>query len=1004
MRTQEIDIGGRSVISAALEFDTQIVDEVIVIAYGTTTRSQFAGSASVVRADEIQRVQTSNVTNALVGRVTGMQIASTSGQPGISDPTVRVRGIGSINAGSDPLIIVDGAPYSGTLENINAMDIESVTVLKDAVSNALYGARGANGVILITTRRGSAGEATIVVDAKWGVNTRASRDYNFVRNPALYYEMYYGGLVNFMVNSQGLDPARAHAEANRTMTLSGHDFGLGYNVYTVPAGQTLIGSNGRLNPAATLGNLVSHNVGTPDNPDIRQFYLTPDNWLKEAYKPSMRKEYNMSATSGTDKSSFFMSFGYLDNEGITANSNHKRITGRLRADHQVKPWMKMGGNMAYVHTNFNRLSNDGEERSSGNIFAFANRLAPIYPLYMRDGDGNIMVDGHGFQMFDYGDGRNAGSERPFLPNTNALQATILDTNSAEGNQLNATGFFEVTFLQDFKFLSSNTVTVNERRNTWVTNPFYGTYAPDNGRVTKEHLRWFDYSFQQLLTYAKGFDVHNFNVLIGHEYYRSQFFQLSGVKSNMFDPNNKELNGAILNAQPGSYTTDYMTDGYFSRLMYDYDRRYFLSLSYRRDATSRFHRDHQWGNFWSAGLAWSVVNEDFFNVPWVNMLRLKASYGEQGNDAIGDYRFVDTYDIVNSNGRPAAVPRTRGNEFISWEKYQNFNTGIDFSLLRNRLGGTIEFYNRKTSDMLFSFPLPPSFGWSSYFDNIGDMRNRGLEADLRGTPVQIGTFSWDVRVNLTTQKNKIIRLPEERKTRKLSDTYGYSSGNHYFGEGKPLFTFMYIEYAGVNEIGLPQYWKDITEGVGDDGFPIVIGRELVTNASDATDYLHGTALPDLFGGFGTTLNFRGFDFSVDFVYQIGGYVYDLDYANAMIVPEATRKGTAFHADLLNSWTPENNTSNIPRFQFNQQHTNVASSRFLTDASFLSLQNISLGYTVPRRITRMAGIESVRVYGVCDNIYLWSKRQGLDPRQTISGSTTAAYYAPIRTFSGGITLTF
>ena len=382
-----------------------------------------------------------------------------------------------------------------------------------------------------------------------------------------------------------------------------------------------------------------------------------------------------------------------------------------------------------------------------------------------------------------------------------------------------------------------------------------------------------------------------------------------------------------------------------------------------------------------------------------MLKFKVSYGSQGNDQIGNYRYVNTYNIVNSSGNPAAVPYTLGNKDITWETNANFNVGFDFELFKRRLTGTIEFFNRKTTDMLFSFPLPPSFGYTSYYANVGDMRNLGLEAEFKGTVIKTRDFQWDLGLNLTHYRNKITYLPEERKTMEVDGVKGYSSGNKYYGEGESLYTFYTYKYAGVNEEGEALYYRNVKDENGN-----VIGQETVTNPSDADFYLCGTALPDVYGGFNTSLSYKGFDFSVDFAYQIGGQVYDSDYAMMMSSPTAQNKGTAIHVDMLGAWTAENSSSNIPRFQYGDEYTAESSDRFLTSASYLSLQNINAGYTLPANICRTFGVEKLRIYMAADNVYLWSKRKGMDPRQSISGTTTASFYAPMRTISGGITLTF
>ena len=989
---QEQKVAVKPNVTVYLKSNTELLDEVMVVAYGTAKKSSFTGSASTVKSEEIGKIQSSNVANALSGKVSGVQLNNASGQPGATTPTIRIRGIGSINAGNDPLVILDGVPYDGDLNNLSSQDIESMTVLKDAASNALYGARGANGVIIITTKKGNSGKATVTVDAKWGSNSKGVQDYNVITNPAQYYEIYYGSLKNFFMNDRGMSAADAHynAASNMVNPNSRNTYTLGYNVYKVPDGQFLIGSNGKLNPNATLGNVV--NYGGQD------YLLMPDNWMDEVYNHGLRQEYNVSVSAGTDKSSFYASVSYLNNEGISVNSDFERLTGRLKADYQVKDWLKVGANMAYTHFNSNSLGEDGSSVSSGNVFAIASYIAPIYPFYMRNGQGQIMTDQYGNTMYDYGAGANAGLVRPFLSNANAYAANKMDENNAEGNAIMASGFAEIRFLKDFKFSWNSSVNLDETRQTGFTNPYYGQYASQNGMLYKYHTRALSYNHQQLLNWKHNFNGHNVEVMLGHEAYRYKYYYLYGSRTNVFDPTNHELSGAITDNGTDSYTTDYNTEGYFGRILYDFAEKYFVSGSYRRDASSRFHPDNRWGNFWSAGAAWIISKEDFFDVEWIDLLKLKASYGSQGNDNIGNYLYVNTYDIVNSAGNPAAVPATMGNKDITWETNGNFNAGVEFELFDARLNGSVEYFLRKTTDMLFSFPLAPSFGYSSYYANIGDMRNMGVEVELNATPIKMNDLTWELRLNLTHYKNKISYLPEQRKTMELDGHSGFSSGNYFYGEDLPLYTFRMQKYAGVDEEGNPLYYMNVTQKDGS------ITRETTTNYAQADYYDCGTALPDVYGGFGTTLTYKGFDVSVDFNYQIGGQVYDSDYASLMGAPSSGGRGRNWHADILNAWTPDNTQTNIPRLQYNDQYTASTSDRFLTNASYLSLQNVNVGYTLPSSWTRNVGIDKIRVYFTGENLWLWSKRQGLDPRQSISGSVTSSYYAPMRTLSGGITLTF
>ena len=988
MTTQEVTI--HPYVKVHMQSDEEVLEEVMVVAYGTAKKSAFTGSAAVVEAGEIGKIQTSNVVNALNNKVAGIQMNTASGQPGATTPTIRVRGISSINAGNDPLIILDGAPYDGDLNNISNQDIESMTVLKDAASNALYGARGANGVIIITTKKGKAGKARVTVDAKYGMNDRATRDYDYVTNPGQYYEMYHGALKNYYLAS-GQSYADAHANANINMLGSG-SYGLGYNVYNIPEGEYLIGTNGKLNPNATLGRVVEHNG--------EQFLLTPDNWLENAYRKSTRQEYTVSASAGTDRSSFYTSVNYLNNEGITANSNYERLSGRLKADYKLKEWLKAGANMSYTHFESNSLGEDGSSVSSGNIFAFATQVAPIYPLYVRDGKGNVLTDANGYTMYDFGDGMNAGMGRPVHPGSNPYLSNILDKSFAEGNAMNASGFFDVTLAKGLVFSWNSGVAIDETRSNSFTNPYYGQYASNNGISGMYHTRSMAYNHQQLLNYTTELGLSSLNIMAGHEYYRRQYYYLYASRSNFFDPNNTELAGAIIDKGGNSYTTDYNTEGFFGRVQYDFDDKYFVSGSFRRDASSRFHPEHRWGNFWSAGAAWVINRENWFNSTKFDLLKLKASYGQQGNDNIGNYRYTSTYDIVNSNGSPAAVPATLGSKGITWETNGNFNAGVDFEMFKGRFNGTVEYFYRKTTDMLFSFPLPPSFGYTSYYANVGDMANNGVEAEFKVTPIRTKDFEWNINLNLTHYKNKVTYLPEERKTMECSGVEGFSSGSYYYGEGISLYTFRMKQYAGVDpETGEALYYQDVLDEKGN-----VTGRTKTAAYNSATDYLCGTALPDVYGGFGTSLSWKGFDLSVDFGYQIGGQVYDGDYASLMSSPRSSSKGQNFHKDLLNAWTPENKNTNIPRFQTEDVYTTSSSDRFLTDASYLSLQNVNFGYTMPVSLTRKAQIENVRFYVSADNLFVWSQRKGLDPRQSITGSVTNSYYAPIRTVSGGVTLTF
>ena len=986
---QQLPIAGKTRINVTMKEDAQAIDDVIVVAFGTAKKEAFTGSAAVIKSDEIAKVQTSNVATALVGRVAGVQPSSTSGDLG-KTPSIRVRGFGSINAGKEPLWIVDGMPYEGDLNNLNTNDIESMTVLKDAASNALYGARGANGVIMVTTKKAKSGDAVVTIDAKWGVNSKALEEYDVITSPAQYYETHFKALYGYYAQTN--PAAKAYALASSGLTSNGTG-GLGYNVYTVPEGQALIGTNGKLNPNATLGRKIIYNG--------QEYWLTPDDWIDEAYQSAFRQEYNVNISGATERSSFYASLGYLDNTGIIKSSALERYTARLKADYQAKKWLKVGGNMSYAHfSNSNGNSNEGSASSTANIFAFSAQMPPIYPVYIRDGSGRIMVDDNGYQMYDYGDKGNAGLTRPLLPGANGLQTSWLNKKKAEGNAFSGSGFVDISLYKGLKLTVNGSTNIDETRTTYLNNQYYGQFAEAGGTISKYHTRDIAYNLQQILNYNETFGKHNVGLMVGHEYYQKKYYYLSGTKSKLFSYDNEELGGAVVDgAGAHSYIDDYNSEGYFMRAQYDYAGRYFVSGSYRRDASSRFHPDHRWGNFWSVGAAWLLNQENWFDAPWVNMLKLKASYGSQGNDNIGNYLYTDTYSIENNNGEIAVLFGQKGNPNITWETNTYLNIGTEFGFWNNRLSGSVDFFNRKTSDMLFAFSVPSSLGYSSYYANVGDMVNRGVEVELNADLIRTKNVLWSFNLNLTHVKNEVTYLAPEHKSTTVEGYKGYIDGSYFVGEGLPLYTYYLRSYAGVDpETGASLWYKDVK---GDDG---KITRTKTSDYTSATRYLHDSAIPSVYGGFSTSVSAYGVDFSISFNYQIGGKVYDSGYASFMSSPYGTTVGTNYHKDILKAWTPENKGSDIPRLQYGDQYTTSVSDRFLTDASYLNISNINVGYTLPSKITQKFGVQKLRVYLACDNVVYWSKRQGLDPRYSFTGATNFSNYSPIRTISGGVTVQF
>jgi len=997
-KTQEVAINGKTQIKVVFEQDAELLNETIVVAFGTATKEAFTGSAAVVGEEKLAKSQVTAVTNALAGAVAGVQLTSGNGAPG-SNATIRVRGFSSISAGQAPLIIVDGAPYSGDMNNINPPDIESMTVLKDAASNALYGARGANGVIMITTKRAKSGNVAISFDAKAGINQRALQNYDVISDPAAYYEAHYSSLYNYYTDKYGYSPAQANAKANSVLCGKVADGGLGYQVYSVPQGQNLIGTNGKLNPLATLGNIVNY--------EGQEYFITPDKWEDYGYRNGVRQEYNLSAGAANEKSNFYASLAYLDNQGITENSDMTRLTARMKADYQLKKWLKVGGNFSYTKFNYNSLGNNGSSNSTGNIWAFTSQIAPIYPLWLRYGNGLIMTDANGFKMMDYGNKMNAGLTRGYLGDANALMDNILNTKNAEGNAFGASGFVDVNFTDHLKLTVNGTVNIDETRTTYVYNPYYGQFDTTGGTISKSHTRAIDVNLQQILNYNNKFGLHNVGLMIGHEYYDTKSYTLGASKSKMFNQENKELSGAVIDGKD-SYSSmgEYNNEGYFGRAQYDYDSKIFASASLRRDASSRFAPAHRWGTFWSAGAAWIISKEPWFGAKAFDELKIKASVGSQGNDGIGSYRYVDTFDISNSSGNVATAFSSKGNENITWETNTNVNAGVEFGLL-GKISGSLDYFNRITTDMLFSFPVAPTLGYTSYYANVGNMKNQGLELELNFNLFDRKNFKWDINANVTWLQNKITMLDPQKKTTKAYDSKGnefegYQSGNFFIGEDLSLYSWYLREYAGVDKDGQSLWYCDVKDESGKR-----TGERTTTNQYAKADYYvaGSSTIPPVYGGFGTNLEFFGFDFSVNFTYQIGGKQYDDTYSHFMSSPaNGANIGYNYHKDIYQSWTAQNNYSNVPRFQYGDTYSAGASTRFLTNSSYLNIQNVNFGYTIPSRLTQKIKVNAVRIYVSAENVWYWSARQGFDPRQSYSSVTNASAYSPMRTISGGVSFKF
>ena len=982
----------------ALSESATNLDEVMVVAYGTAKKSAYTGSASVVKADAIENALVSTATDALSGKISGVQVQSSNGQPGTS-PTIRIRGVGSINANNDPLYILDGVPYDGDISGINTMDIESMTVLKDAAAAALYGARGANGVILITTKKGSAANAKVTVDARWGSNSRAVPRYDVIESTASFVETTYQALRNGYYYNSSMTPEAAHAAANDNI------FGrLGYRVYSLPEGEGLIGADGKINPNATLG--------WSDG----KYYYTPDDWSKEQLRNGLRQEYNVSITGGNDRFTYYVSGAYLGDQGLIKGSHFNRLGTRTTLDYQVKPWLKVGINLSYTYTNSGYPGDNDVDHSasSGNSFLMADQLAPYYPMYVRNADGSIMYnETSGLPIYDYGDRKSVPYARNWMQSSNPAGDLAYNTEDYLADVFNGKWYLLINPIDGLNITGSVGYFLDHTRLHSLGNTLYGQSASYGGSAVQSSYRSRSINLQGLINYTKTFaEKHDLDVLLGYESYDYNYEYLEGVGYKLYLPDSWVMNNTNNNADKKvyGYVNNYATRGIFGRVNYAFDNRYFFSASVRRDASSRFAPGKRWGTFWSISGAWDIAKEQFMqSAEWLDQLKFKASFGQQGNDNLGRgyYPWQDQYTIIGANDvwSDGTLYR-KGNPDITWETSNNFNIGFDFSVLKGMVYGTIEYFNRQTSNMLYNKPVSPSAGYSSIPMNIGSMRNNGVEFEVNVRPVATKNVTWDLNFNITGVSNKVLKLHPDLHGQLIS-------GNRIYREGESMYQLYLVEYAGVDPAtGLALYWDadplkdDDGNDMKDDKGNYIVGEQyLSTNQSHANSYNRkstGNLMPKAYGGFGTDLRFFDFDLSLSFAYQFGGKIWDYTYQDLMH-NGSSYLGQNWHKDIYNAWTPENPFTDVPRLDSEDQYTNSTSTRWLTSSNYLSLNNVTLGYTLPKSVVNKIHMQNIRIYASAENLFLWSTRKGLDPRQSYVNSQGATYKG-MRTISGGVRIEF
>ncbi|QEC52951.1 TonB-linked SusC/RagA family outer membrane protein [Anseongella ginsenosidimutans] len=993
--SEEINTAGQSQFQVTLAPDIHSLEEVIVVGYGTATRQSFTGTATQIDAEALEGKSYSDVSKALAGEAAGVRIINDSGQPGES-ATIRIRGAGSVNGNRDPLYVVDGVPYTGNVNAINPADIESLTVLKDASATAIYGARGANGVIVINTKKGQIGKSGIEIDVKTGTNMSLLPRYNTLSSPEQYIGLSWEALYNRGTFGTFEEPVDPIAFANSRL-FSEDGISPKYNLWDVSDASDLI------DPAT--GEV---------RPDVTREY-DPENWEDHAFNASNRTEANLRISGGSEKTSYFTSFGYLTDKGYAINTDFERISTRININHQVKDWLSGSLNLGYAATDMN---NGGQTEDSGSLFWFVDNMPPIYPLFLRDEEGNRIPDEiYGGDQYDYGDGRG------FAGLTNSIADTYYNIRNTKRHELNTNAFLKADITPN---LSAEVRFGNQyfnSDNNQQDNPFYGSAASQGGSIFKLKTERLSYNFQQMLRYRTDIGEHHIDALAAHESNLWETKSLSASKFNMVDPGGIEFDNAVGSNPPESFTDKFTLESYFGQVNYDFKDTYFLSATVRRDGSSRFLKD-KWGTFGSVGAAWLISNEAFMsNQTIFENLKLKASYGligEQGG--VGYYPGYDLFTVSNLDGGISLAFDTKGNPDLTWETSKMFQAGVEFSLGKY-LDGAIDYYVKNTDDLIFDRRVGPSIGYALIKVNDGALRNQGLEFNLLAHLVQNEDFYLDFGINGEMVKNKMTRMPidpatNEEKHINIDGYYGQAKGHS-------IYDFYLREWAGVDaEDGRAmwnQYFYD-TDGdgaLGEDEEIILslydsrlenadradqIAMTTTKNYTQATEkFIDKSAFPTVRGAFSLHTGYKGFELSAQFLYAVGGYAYDFVYARLMANEQIGNNN--WHEDILNRWQEPGDITDVPRLSDDlDPNVGSSSSKYVTKASFLNLNNIMLRYTIPSQIVERWGVANLNIWVSGDNLWLLSERKGFNPSTNEAGESDWYRYSPLSTFTAGLGVRF
>lgn len=918
--TYRLNLGSATDYSVQLQTSNTALSEVVVVGYGTAKRTSLTGSVGNVAAKELDQRPVSNTGQLLQGKSPGLQVSAVNGRPGQS-AFIRVRGIGSISAGNEPLIVIDGVPANGDqftanrnneyrnndiLGSINPNDIESISVLKDASASSIYGSRASNGVILITTKKGKSGKAQFSFRNQFGIKQAIPFNYDLMNaREKLEYE-YSIGFQNTVVR----DTIRANFGASATL----------FNITDVQRQQAW--------------------------DKIQEF-----NWVDRLFRNGKFRSHEVAVSGADERFRYLFSLQKFYEEGIFERSQFDRLSGRLNLEYKATKWLTIGQNLTMAGIKEQLI------RDRNNVqgpFRASHAYNSYEPEFLPNGSYNLTHQGFS------------------LTESLINQPEDASTVNALGNL-----YGEVKLSPEITIRSSIGANFSDFKREYLIKPgsildqFIGNPAAP-GSKTDNGNRNFNYVFTNTAQFAKQFaDMHDVSLLVGSEYTENRYSEYSLQSEGFPSPQLTTQNTTSNKTNATTGKQDWTLFSLFSRARYAYDNRYFAEGSIRRDGSSRFGDNNRYGTFWAVGAGWNIHNEKFFRPGLVSELKLRASYGTSGNFEIGNYSWQGLYLFTRYNGQATSYPGQLANPDLSWEKNNNFDIGLDFALFKRRISGTIDYYNRKTFDLLLFRPLSRSVGFTSRLENVGDMENKGIEISLTGVVVRKKDFELSSTITYTRNKNKITRLIDNQD---IQNPAGLLTQR----VGEPIDVFRLVRWAGVDPAdGAPMWYN--------------LNGQAVKNFSTGYEVVLSGKSPDprWFGNFNLSARYKIFELNANFYYSGGNYIYNSRWQ--ALVSDGDFGNAQQARDALDHWKKPGDVTSIPRPVFRGGLSQI-SDRFLEKGDYVRLRDLTLSVNYNSELLQKIHLKGIRFYVSGQNLFTITKFKG-DPEVGI-GITEANATNPLR----------